>query len=68
MEFLIVFGGILLLIGLAVRPHIQWEVDPNACNLENDKKVVRTNRRAFYGCVFGGSILILIGIIGTLFF
>ena len=65
MEFLIVFGAIILFIGLVARMYIQWEVDPNACNLENDKKVVRTNRRAFYGCVFGGLLMIIIGSFGT---
>jgi hypothetical protein len=66
MEFLIVFGGIILLIALVARQFIQWEIDPNACNMEQEEKMVKTNRRAFYGMVIGGSLLILIGLISVL--
>lgn len=66
MEFLIVFGGIILLIALVARQFIQWEIDPNACNMEQEKKMVKTNRRAFYGMIIGGPILIILGILGTI--
>ena len=63
MEFLMVFGGILVMIAIIARQLIQWDIDPNACNMEAEDKMVKTNRRAFYGMLIGGSILILIGLI-----
>lgn len=66
MEFLIVFGGIILLIALVARQLIQWDIDPNACNMEAEEKMVKTNRYSFYGMVIGGSLLILIGLISVL--
>ena len=67
MEFLIIFGGILSMIGICIRPHIQWDVDPNACNLENEYKVVKANRRGFYTLIIGGPTLIILGILGMIF-
>lgn len=64
MEFLLVFGGILLIMACILRPHLQWEVEENPCNLENEIKVVKTNRRTWWGMVIIGSILI----VGSLLF
>ena len=66
MEFLIVFGGIMVLIALGVRPHLQWEIEENTCNLEKEKKTVKTNKITFYSLVIGGPILILIGVLGVI--
>jgi predicted nucleic acid-binding Zn ribbon protein len=66
MEFLLVFGLILLLITVCVRPHLQWNIDENACNMKQERKAVKTNRMAWYGMLTAGIILILIYVISVL--
>jgi hypothetical protein len=63
MEFLIVFGGILTLIALTARQFIQWEVDPNACNMEQEIKNVKMNRIVYRALIIGGPIMMAIGIL-----
>lgn len=67
MEALIIFGGIMLLMGLIARQGIQWDIDPNACNMDVEKRMVRTNRITYYVLVYGGTLLMAIGGLGMLF-
>ena len=66
MDFLIVFGGILTLIALVARQFAQWEIDPNACNVEQEIKDVKTNKIVYRILIIGGPIMMVIGIISLL--
>ena len=64
MEFFLIFGIFLIAMACIIRSKLQWEVDENPCNLENEIKVVKTNRRAWWGLIIGGSVMV----IGSLLF
>ena len=67
MEFFLIFGVILLAMAFIMRPYLQWNADENPCNLEEEIKVVKTNRRTWWGMVIVGSIFVLGSLLFMLF-
>jgi hypothetical protein len=63
MEFLIVFGLILIIIAMVVRFTTSFKVNENSTCPSNDAKLAKENKINFYVFLIGGIILILIGII-----
>lgn len=63
MGFLIVFGLIVLIISVVVRFTSKFEVNPNSECIDNEKKVVKSNKINFYIFLGIGSISLITGII-----
>lgn len=63
MEFLIVFGTVILIISMVVRLTVKFEVNPNSTCISNEIKQVKSNKINFYIFLGLGSICLLIGII-----
>lgn len=66
MDFLLVVGIPLLIIGLFLRNRLQLEVDEYACDIEAQKKAVRGNKIWLKICLIGGPIMIALGILGII--
>lgn len=70
MPFLIFFGLILVAISLIQRyaNGLKWEPEEDACNMKNELYEVKTNKISYYCTLYGGILLSIIGLIGTLIF
>lgn len=63
MEFLIVFGLIMVIIAIVIKFNTSFKVKENSTCPSNDAKLAKENKVNFYIFLIGGVTLILIGII-----
>lgn len=66
MGFLIVFGLILIIMVLAIRKSLKWEVDENSCNVVEEEKEVKSNKLMYNIMLYGGIAMCIIGLIGII--
>lgn len=66
MGFLIVFGLILIIMVLAIRKSLKWEVDENSCNVAKEEKEVKNNKLMYNIMLYGGIAMCIIGLIGII--
>lgn len=66
MDFLLVIGLPLLIIGIALRNKLQLEVDKDSCNIKSQEKAVKGNKIFLKVCLIGGPIMIALGILGII--
>lgn len=66
MGFLIVFGLILIIMVLAIRKSLKWEVDENSCNVAEEEKEVKNNKLMYNIMLYGGIAMCIIGLIGII--
>ena len=66
MEFLIVFGFILIVMVLIVKNHLKWEVDENSCNIQEEEKAVKNNKLMCKIFTYIGIALMIVGIVGII--
>lgn len=64
MDFLLIIGIPLLMIGLFLRNRLQLEVDEDSCDIEAQEKAVKGNKIWLKICLIGGPIMIALGILG----
>lgn len=70
MPFLIIFGVLLLCNALTAKYLFKLKMTPNmdSCNVERELKDVKTNKITFYSYLIGGSLMLLVGLIGVFCF
>lgn len=66
MGFLIVFGLIFIIMVLAIRKSLKWEVDENSCNVVEEEKEVKNNKLMYNIMLYGGIAMCIIGLIGII--
>ena len=66
MGFLIVFGLILIIMVLAIRKSLKWEVDENSCNVAEEEKEVKNNKLMYNIMLYGVIAMCLIRLIGII--
>ena len=69
MEFLILLGFLSFITMIAIKNRLFFEenIDYDACDVETQKKAAKRNKLWWNIFLWGGLILMIIGILGTIF-
>lgn len=68
MEFLIVLGFLSFITMTLIKNRLFWEVNYDEPNVEAQEKAVKTNKIFWNLGFYGGLVLMVIGIIGSIAF